>query len=230
MGMILSDDDEYIYIKDPSKKMLDIRDYMEQKRVCSLGIRWRMFGSSYHDYPPPAGSYISNYFWRGPLFSEATNTTRNKMMTDKAKYVLNDPFFGKSIRLLANTTTDRCGNHLCTECSTVGMHSCAPFESHSKPGRPPVTGYCRNLDIDERILISDKNLQIMHFGYESSREWHEKMKRFGGTRSQTVPPEYDSVFDDRLARSTEERLSKLRNTELAACLNSALLGADFKKM
>ena len=143
--MILSDDNEYIYIKNPSKKMQDIREYMEQERVFSIGICWRIFWSSYHEYPPLAGSYILNYLWRSPLFSEATNTTRNKMMTDNAKYVLNDPYFGKYIRLLANTFTDRCGNHWCTECSTVGMHSCAPFETHLHSGRPPDTGYCQIL-------------------------------------------------------------------------------------
>merc|ERR1712008_279276 len=102
---------------------------MERTMVCSLDIQRRHFGSSYHDYPPLAGSHISNYFWRAPIVSEASDTTKSKMIADINKYNLTDPFFGKSLRLLGRTRTKKmCTNHhRCKECATVDMHVCSLF-------------------------------------------------------------------------------------------------------
>lgn len=136
------------------------------------------------------------------------------------------------MRLLSHTTTKTCTNHWCEECTTKGMHPCALFEGSlgEKQHMPEFSGYCHNLDMDERNLVSDANLQLMHFAYKSTREWDKKKARgrFASSkiRKGDVTPEYDSIFDDRLAKSTKKRLGRLENREPATCLASSLLGAD----
>ena len=243
-AILLIDDDEYVMLSEPSARLSDVVRSLVAARTCTLSLSWRSYGHSGHICQPKSERFFEELQKRAPLPSELRGMDR--ALVDQAYAVQKqhhlNPFVGLSKKvLLLSDVTQGCTHHVCSRC-TAGFTCDGTRAQCPKRRKWSWKEFRRTGQADAAMggltspepNASGLRIWLAHYSYQSEARWQQKRKRGRvsvGKKKRTLatpPPFFNTITDDSVPRSLEQRLARERglSAELRTCLLRQLLGKE----
>ena len=191
------------------RSLIELHTAMWSRRICALGLPWRVFGQGQHRCQP-SGALLRRFVRRARTRHEASEEEMRAAEREAAYFKLNTPYGGKPLYLYLEPTAPQCGTHSCTGCP-------AGFDNCALPTK-------RGQSCELRHNVSDALAWINHYAFQSAHHW--ELKKLRGRTNQLpprrgdVPGTYDRVHDTAGLHLLDWRLQMLPEGPLRRCLAS----------
>lgn len=236
------DEDERLFVTSDQHDLHDVHHHMLNRRICSLYVNWRIFGSSGLRCPA-LYDMSASFVRRLRTETEANASEKRSAFQEARRYKMHAPYFdpagrspppGKSsLWLLHGAPMCGRGWHGCSAQEVCNDRSFSLCASPMSAGKNPS---CRALLSDsipstgEHLSALPFEVRIHHYTFQSWAQWEEKKLVWQRTHGRLFgndppPSRYDEVEDTSLVTQVRRRLRRVPDSSARRCLHLLLLAS-----